>query len=55
MASPQVACLAGKIIAVNPDLSPEEVIDIIKKTATKSEEDEKVKLIHPKSAVKMAK
>ncbi len=54
MASPQVANLAGKILAVNPDLSPEQVFDIIKKTATQSEEDEKVLLVHPINAVEMA-
>lgn len=54
MASPMVVNLAGKILAVNNKLSPEDVIDIITKTATKSEEDENVLLIHPKNAVKIA-
>lgn len=54
MASPQVTNLAGKILAVNPELSPEEVIDIIKKTATKSKEDEKVLLVHQAKAVELA-
>lgn len=53
MASPQVANLAGKILAINPELSPEEVIDIIKKSSTQSEEDEKVLLVHPKQAIEM--
>jgi subtilisin family serine protease len=54
MASPNVANLAGKILAVNPKLKPEAVIDIIIKTSTKSDEDEKVLLIHPKNAIEMA-
>ena len=54
MASPNVANLAGKILAVNPRLKPKAVIDIIIKTCTKSDEDEKVLLIHPKKAIKMA-
>lgn len=51
MASPQVANLAAKILAVDPTLTPEEVIKIIIETSTKSEEDENVLLIHPKNAV----
>ena len=54
MASPQVANLAAKILAVNPDLSPEKVAGIIRNTATISDEDEKVRLIHPKKAVEVA-
>lgn len=54
MASPNVANLAGKILAVNNKLTPEAVIDIIVKTATKSDVDENVLLIHPKNAVAMA-
>ncbi|MEM6895183.1 MAG: S8 family serine peptidase [Bacteroidota bacterium] len=54
MAAPNVANLAGKILAVNPQLNPQAVIDIIVKTATTSEEDEKVLLIHPVNAVDLA-
>ncbi len=54
MASPNVTNLAGKILAVNPKLKPEEVIDIILKTSTKSEEDENVLLINPKKAIELA-
>lgn len=54
MSSPNVANVAGKMLAVNPKLRPKDLIDIIKRTATKSEEDEKVMLIHPKKAVEMA-
>ena len=52
-ASPQVANLAGKILVVNPQLTPEEVIELILSTATKS--DENVLLIHPKNAVELAR
>jgi hypothetical protein len=34
MASPNVANLAGKILAVKPDLTPAEVIALIKKGVT---------------------
>ena len=54
MASPNVANLAGKLLAVHPDLSPEQVIDIIIKSSTQSEEDEKVLIIHPKNALALA-
>lgn len=54
MASPNVANLAGKILAVNPKLNPEQVIDIIIKTSTKSDEDENVLLIYPKKAIELA-
>ena len=54
MASPNVANLAGKILAVNPGLKPAQVIDIIVKTSTRSEEDEKVLLINPKAAIDLA-
>ena len=53
MASPQVVNLAAKILAVNPNLKPEEVVKIIIETSTKSEEDERVLLIRPKSAVEL--
>ncbi|MEO0553744.1 MAG: S8 family serine peptidase [Bacteroidota bacterium] len=52
--SPKVANLAGKILAVYPQLKPHEVIDIIIKSSTTSEEDEKVLLIHPKKALELA-
>jgi subtilisin family serine protease len=54
MASPMVANLAGKILSVNPALTPEQVIDIIVRTSTTSPEDDKVLLIHPKHAVEAA-
>lgn len=54
MASPQVANLAAKMLVVNPDLSPEQLKKIMYETATVSEEDSKIKLIHPKKAVAAA-
>ena len=54
MASPNVANLAGKILAVNPGLKPEQVIEIIINTSTTSAEDEKVRLVHPKNALELA-
>lgn len=53
MASPQVVNLAAKILAINPNLKPEEVVKIIIETSTKSDEDERVLLINPKSAVEL--
>jgi subtilisin family serine protease len=50
MASPNVANLAAKIIAVNPKLKPEQVIDIIRKTADKTP-DGRRNLINPKKAI----
>ncbi len=55
MASPNVVNLAAKIFAVNPKLTPVEVKEIIITNATKSEEDPKVLLIHPKNSIKAAK
>ncbi len=50
MASPQVANLAGKMLAVNPKLSPKQVIDIIIATANKSADGRRT-LIHPAKAI----
>lgn len=55
MASPQVANLAGKILAVNPELSPEQVIDLIREGATPSEEDPEILLINPAASVELAR
>lgn len=55
MASPQVANLAGKILAVNPSLSPEQVIDLIRQGATPSEEDPNILLIHPARSLELAR
>ena len=54
MASPNVANLAAKILAVNPKLKPTEVIEIIKSTADKTA-DGRRNLINPTKAVEAAK
>jgi subtilisin family serine protease len=54
MASPNVANLAAKILAVNPKLSPPEVIDAIRKTAEKTADGRRT-LIDPKKALAAAK
>ncbi len=53
MASPQVANLAGKILAVNPKLSPTAVIELIVSTAERTT-DGRRNLIHPKKALAAA-
>ena len=54
MASPQVANLAGKILAVNPALTPQQVIEIIVSTAEKSSDGRRT-LINPKKALEAAR
>jgi subtilisin family serine protease len=53
MSAPQVANLAGKMLAVNPKLTPTEVIAIIRETADKSADGRRT-LIHPAKAVAAA-
>jgi subtilisin family serine protease len=53
MASPNVANLAAKIIAVNPKLHPIQVIEIIGKTAEKTA-DGRRNLINPQKAISAA-
>jgi subtilisin family serine protease len=53
MASPQVANLAAKLLAVNPALSPADLIRIIVGTAERSA-DGRRHLIHPQHALKAA-
>jgi subtilisin family serine protease len=53
MASPNVANLAAKILAVNPKLKPEQVIEIIKSTAERTA-DGRRNLVDPKKAVAKA-
>jgi subtilisin family serine protease len=50
MASPQVANLAAKILAVNPKLTPPQVISLIRETADKTA-DGRRNLINPKKAL----
>ena len=54
MASPQVANLAGKILAINPALTPPQVIEIIVSTAEKSSDGRRT-LINPKRALEAAR
>ena len=53
MASPQIAGLAAKILAVNPKLKPTQVVDIIVTTADKTADGRRT-LAHPKKAVAAA-
>jgi limonene-1,2-epoxide hydrolase len=53
MASPQVAGLAAKMLAVNPKLAPPELIEIIVATADKTPDGRRT-LINPKRAVAAA-
>ena len=50
MASPQVANLAAKILALNPKLTPPQVITVIRETADKTA-DGRRNLINPKKAL----
>ena len=52
MASPNVANLAAKLFAIDPKLTPEQVLSIMEKTATPSA-DGRLHLIDPKAAVAM--
>ena len=54
MSSPQVANLAAKILAVNPALTPPQVIAIILATAEKTADGRRV-LINPKKAIEAAR
>ncbi len=53
MASPQIAGLAAKILAVNPALKPTQVIDIIVSTADKTADGRRT-LVNPKKAIAAA-
>lgn len=53
MASPQVANLAAKMLAVNPALSPPELISLIVSTADRTADGRRV-LVNPKKAVAAA-
>jgi subtilisin family serine protease len=54
MASPNVANLAAKLIALDPSLTPVQVIELIEKGATASE-DGRLHLINPKASVALLK
>lgn len=50
MASPQVANLAAKMLAVKPSLKPAEIIEIMRRTADRSEDSRRT-LLNPKKAL----
>ena len=50
MASPQVANLAAKLLAVNPKLTPADIIKVIRETADKTPDGRRV-LLNPKKAL----
>ncbi|HKP67094.1 MAG TPA: S8 family serine peptidase, partial [Casimicrobiaceae bacterium] len=50
MASPQVANLAAKILAVNPKLKPADVIKLIRDTADKTSDGRRT-LVNPRKAI----
>jgi len=52
MSSPNVANLAGKLWALNPDLTVQEVIDLIKEGCDTSE-DGRITLINPKTSLEL--
>ncbi len=52
MASPNVANLAAKILALKPNLSPKDVIALIEKGSDAMEEDADLLLINPKATLK---
>jgi subtilisin family serine protease len=54
MAAPQVTNLAGKLFAIDPRLTPERVVTLIKETSTKSD-DQRRNLMNPAEAVKRLK
>ena len=54
MAAPQVTNLAGKLFAIDPRLTPERVVTLIKETSTKSD-DQRRNLMNPAEALKRLK
>jgi subtilisin family serine protease len=54
MAAPQVANLAAKLLVVNPDLKPAELVKIIVETGERSA-DGRRNLLHPKKALEAAR
>ncbi len=52
MSSPNVVNLAAKVLAVSPELTPQELIDLMK-SATETSEDGRITLINPKATLEM--
>ncbi|MFW5921388.1 MAG: S8 family peptidase, partial [Polyangiales bacterium] len=55
MASPNAANLAAKILAVNPDLEPQKVVEIMLETATPIDEPFNGRITHEKKAIRKAR
>ena len=55
MAAPQVVNLAAKLLALEPSLTPTEIIELIEAGATKSKGAKPFLLIHPRKTVEMLK
>ncbi len=55
MASPQVANLAAKLLAINPALTPREIVELIDKGSDRSTENAAIKLINPKKTLELVK
>lgn len=55
MASPHVANLAAKIIALRPFITPQEVVTLIEQTADNLPENPALKLINPRKAIQQIK
>ncbi len=53
MAAPNVINLAAKLLALNPELTPAEVIGLIKQGATPRNDDQGMLLIHPLNTVEL--
>ena len=51
MASPEVANLAAKLFALDPKLTPGEVIDLIKGGLEANPSDQRILLLDPKKSV----
>ncbi len=55
MASPNVCNLAAKLITMDPELTPEEVVVLIEKAADPNEEHPEILLINPKNTMALVK
>jgi subtilisin family serine protease len=54
MAAPQVSNLAAKMLAVNPRLTPVDLVRLITETADRTADGRRV-LVHPRRAVEAAR
>jgi len=55
MASPNALNLAAKLFALDPALTPAQVVEIMKKGATPREGDPSFLLVHPQQSVELLK